>query len=159
MVLSQLIVLINGLWTRYRRRSSSASSSIVGSILVAIGRIRSAVCSKAAEGRIRGGRHGFQRISGVLWPWASTRHQCEYGAPNSYVVLVCVTKVPTPIPEKKIRSDIWWGLSSGIYGINFVVVDFQWIWLSGCRAMIMPLNDTGSSREGSGCRLPWSRWY
>ena len=44
------------------------------------------------------------------------RHRFEYGAPNSYVAVVCVTLVPTPVPEKKIRSNIWWGLSPGIYG-------------------------------------------
>jgi len=37
----------------------------------------------------------------ALWPWASMHHQSEYGLPNSYVALVCVTKVPTPVPEKK----------------------------------------------------------
>ena len=42
---------------RYRRRSLSTSSSIVGLNLVVIGRVVVVLWSKAAGGRVRGGRH------------------------------------------------------------------------------------------------------
>ena len=35
---------------------------------------------------------------------------------NFFRFLVCVTKVPTFVPEKKNSRNIWWGLSPGIYG-------------------------------------------
>jgi hypothetical protein len=46
---------------------------------------------------------------------ASTHHN-QHGVPNSYVAVVCVTLASTPVPAKKICSNIWRGLSPGIYG-------------------------------------------
>ena len=40
------------------------------------------------------------------------------------MAVVCVTLARTPVPEKKIRSNIWCGLSPGIYGrddINIMI--------------------------------------
>ena len=47
--------------------------------------------------------------------------------------------VPRPTKNKattlKLKGIVEWT-------INFVVIDFQWIWPSGCWAMVMPLHDT-----------------
>ena len=59
-------------------------------------------------------------MDGATSDCASTRLD-QYGAPNSYVAVVCVAIVPTPVPEKNIRSNIWWGLSPGIYGIHRLI--------------------------------------
>jgi len=78
--------LVHCCWTRYRRRSLSASSFIVVLILVAIGDIRGAVCSKAAGGRVCGGRHGHCRYLCVfvalsfhtssVWIWRAKFLSC-----------------------------------------------------------------------------------